>query len=120
MKYLLTLILTIFIFAFNTSISKADSVVLQNEMITGKIKYVLFGVIEITTKDGDKKILRSPNGSQIRDIIEVGFLRKKKISGEVTYLDDDFIEILTATSRLHINRIWVKNILLSGKDESDI
>ena len=89
---------------------------MPNEVIKGKINYVLSGLIEVKTKDGIKKVSRESQKNQIRDIVEIGFLKKKKISGEVYYLDNDELEIATPSGKIKINRFWVRDILLSQQD----
>ncbi len=97
----------------------ADSIIFPNgNVLIGKIRYILSGIIEIKTKDGTKKITREVGINQARDIIETGFFHKKKFSGEVYFLDDDFVEMKTLSGNLKIRRLWLRNVILSQETGS--
>ncbi|MFH0702206.1 MAG: hypothetical protein V2B14_01535 [bacterium] len=108
------LLILIVIFANKTQIAKADTIVLNNGVtVNGKIEYILAGFIGIKTKDGNKKIFRQVSKGKARDIVKIGFIKKKKVSGEIFYLDSYTLEITTASGNLEINRMWVRDITLS-------
>lgn len=110
-------IFIVFILIISTiQISRADSIVLQNETLKGKINYILGNLVEISTKDGVKKIPRTVEEIKIRDIIKVGFIKKKIITGKIFYADDDTIEMLTSSGTLKLHRFFVRDIILSAQE----
>lgn len=111
-----TIILTLFILIFTTAIQavKADSVMLPDgSVVKGKITTVLSGLIEVKTERGLKKVTREVAKGEARDIIEYGVILKKRLMGEVYFANDNTVEISTTTGNLSINRLWVREIILS-------
>lgn len=111
-KFALILIFTIFIF-FPSS-AKADSVILQSgEVVNGKINTILEGLIIVEAKGGQKTIAREISSDKARDIITVGFRKKRSIAGYVYYADKQILYIKSASGDQKINRLWVRDIVLS-------
>ncbi|OGH97043.1 MAG: hypothetical protein A2104_09265 [Candidatus Melainabacteria bacterium GWF2_32_7] len=104
------------ILAFNIGIqaAKADSIMLPDgSILKGKILTVLGGLIQIKTERGTKTVSRELAVGEARDIIEVGFLIKRRFMGEVYYINDNTLEISTPTGNLAINRLKVREVILS-------
>lgn len=113
-KVALILLSAIFIFAGTQQQTRADSVMLPDgSVVKGKIVSVLGGMIEIKTDQGRKLITRNLKEGEARDIVEVGFLLRKRIMGEIFYLSGLDVEMSTASGNLSINRINVREIILS-------
>ncbi|MDD3014381.1 MAG: hypothetical protein PHC34_11820 [Candidatus Gastranaerophilales bacterium] len=111
-KISLAIIFTILFLSVFSDAANADSIVLPNGTLTGKINYVLTGLVEIQTAEGLKTINRSNSDENHKDIVLVGFFNKKKITGNVFYLDTSAIEIATSSGNLKINRLKVRDIIL--------
>jgi len=111
-KLILSIIFATFLLSAFPNLAKADSIVLSNETITGKITYVLRGLVEIQTSDGIKKITRSDSQGIYKDIVIAGIFKKKKIIGNVYYLDRNSVEISTASGNLQISKFKVKDVIL--------
>lgn len=94
--------------------SKADTIVTPNgSVLKGKINYVLETFVEISTKDGNKKIYRESLNGAYTDIVDVGFFHRKKIVGFVKYADDDYVDVVTPEGKLRLKRLKVRDIILS-------
>lgn len=113
-KFAAVLIFSIFVFFAGIKIASADSVMLSDgTIIKGKIVTVLSGLIEIKTDKGIERISRSLSVGEARDIVEYGFLFKKRLLGEISYLDDNTLEIITSAGNFELNRLWVRHVILS-------
>ena len=94
--------------------ANADSVMLPDgSVINGKILTVLGGLVEIKTERGLKKVSRELAIGEARDVVEIGFLLKRRIMGEVYYLADNTLEISTPTGNLSVHRLKVREVILS-------
>ena len=113
-KFLLTLSLVTLVFTAGTQIARADSVMLSDgSVVKGKISSVLAGMVEVKTDRGTKKLFREVSAGEARDIIEYGFVLKKRIMGEVYLVNNSTIEMATSSGNLSMNRLWVRDIILS-------
>jgi hypothetical protein len=110
-KFILFIICTVIVISA-VSKADADTIVLPNETITGKITYVLSNLIEMQTPDGQKSITRNDSDGTYKDIVITGISKKKKITGNIFYLDGNSLEISTPSGNLKINRCNVKDIIL--------
>lgn len=93
------------------NIAKADSIVLPEGTITGKINYILGDLVEIQTLEGLKTITR--NTSDHKDIVIAGTLKKSKITGNIFYLDSNTVEVNTSSGSLKLSRFSAKEIIIS-------
>lgn len=92
----------------------SDTVVLQDgTQIEGHIDGILSDFVEIKTQNGLKQVHRKTLNGEARDIIEVGFFKKSKVSGEIFLLNRGTLEMRTPSGNLQLNRLKVRNILLS-------
>jgi len=113
-KIFLTLISSIFILMIGICPANADSVVLKDgSVVDGRIVNVAGGLVEIKTKTGMQKLYRSVGIGKARDIVEYGFLIKRRIMGEVFFATGSSVEIATSTGNVEINRLLVRQIILS-------
>ncbi|OGI17340.1 MAG: hypothetical protein A2287_10935 [Candidatus Melainabacteria bacterium RIFOXYA12_FULL_32_12] len=113
-KVKLTLLSLILAFNIGIQAAKADSIMLPDgSVLKGKILTVLGGLIQIKTERGTKTVSRELAVGEARDIIEVGFLIKRRFMGEVYYINDNTLEISTPTGNLAINRLKVREVILS-------
>jgi len=111
-KIILVVIFIAFIFSSFSNTASADSIVLPNGTITGKITYILSDFIEIRTAEGVKKISRNDSKGIHKDIVIAGIFKKNKITGNVYFLDENAVEISTVSGTLKISRYKVKDIIL--------
>ncbi len=75
------------VITFNISSVRADNVIMPDgDIIDGKINYILGSTVEIKTKNGFKKINRNLNKNSARDIIEVGFFKRKELPAKLFIL----------------------------------
>ncbi len=96
----------------------ADTLVTKDgKVIEGKIVYCIGSMVSIKTKDGVITINRNLDNGQARDIIEVGLFRKKKLSGEVQYLDEDVLDLGTSKGKISIKRRKIRSITLSHENK---
>ena len=112
----LLFIVTIFNLSFGTNIElpRHDLVILPSgERVEGHIQDILDGVIIINTDHGEKSIVRDVNIYSPRDIVEVGIMFNKRVSGCVKYLGDDNLIINTSSGKETFNRILVRKIIIS-------
>ncbi|MDD3150382.1 MAG: hypothetical protein PHV68_06070 [Candidatus Gastranaerophilales bacterium] len=110
-KHILTALICLF--ACNCKVF-ADSIVFENgNILNGKINFILSGAVEIKTENGIRSVIREIPSGKALDLVEIGFFKRKKIFGEVYYLDDKKIELKTDTGLLTISRYKVREITLA-------
>lgn len=107
----LLLVIIAFMAVFSNEVF-ADSIVLPDTTVNGKILYVLDGFTEIKTIEGLKRFNRIGTTKSYNDIVIVGIFKKKKITGHIFYADDNTVEILTPSGNLKLSRFYAKNIIL--------
>jgi hypothetical protein len=113
-KFILNLLSLALVFTVGMQSANADSVMLPDgAIVKGKIVTVLSGLIEIKTDRGLKKVSREVAVGEARDIVEYGFLIRKRLMGEVFFVNNSTLEITTPTGNLSMNRLWVRDIILS-------
>lgn len=92
----------------------ADTLVLPNQpAIHGKIVHIVKGMVEIKTTNGREKFVRSVSSGEARDMVEIGFFKRKMLTGEVMFLTERYLEMNTAAGKINIDRLRVRNIVLS-------
>lgn len=92
----------------------SDTVVLQDgTQIEGRIDGILSDFVEIKTPTGLKQVHRKTLNGEARDIVEIGFFKKSKVSGEIFLLNKGLVEMRTPSGNLQLNRLKVRNIVLS-------
>ena len=93
--------------------AKADTIVTSSgTVLKGKILYVLDIFVEISTRDGNKKIYRKSLNGTYTDIVDVGFFSRRKIVGVIKFADDKYIDMMTPEGKLRLNRLKVRDIIL--------
>jgi hypothetical protein len=91
-----------------------DSIITEDgSFVNGKINTVLSDLVVIDTKSGTKRIVRDLNAGVTRDIVEIGYFKKQKITGRVIYYDDDKLELKTDKGLLFVPKNKVRNIILA-------
>jgi len=112
----LLFIVTIFNLSFGTNIElpRHDLIIMPSgERVEGHIQSVMDGVIIIDTDYGEKTIVRDVNIYSPRDIVDVGIIFNKRISGCVKYLGDETLMIDTTSGKQTINRALIRKIIIS-------
>lgn len=113
MKRFLLTVLAFGMFLIASDCAFSDTITTKHGTLQGKIKFAVKDFIEIKTNEGERKLWRNPNLHAARDVITVGFFKKKRISGELFIVDDQSVEIKTSTGVLKINRWKVRDISVS-------
>jgi len=120
-KTLVSILLCILAITSQIQSASADTIIMPDgEVIHGKIDHILSNFIEIRTEDGSKKIVRDVSLQKSRDIIEVGFFKKKKLIGEILYMNDGVLQFATSNATVRLNRLNVRNIIIAPQDFSDL
>lgn len=120
MKKCLGILFALGLSCYLSSNAFADSVVTEHGTVKGKIVHVLDGLIEVKTPAGSQYIQRGSTLERALDIIEVGFIKKRTLTGYIMYLDDNSAEIETPTGRVKLYRYNVRNVVLSEQRASDL
>jgi len=110
-KIFSTIFFTIIAISVLSNTAFADSIILPNETLTGKITYILSGLIEIKTPYGAKSVTVNDPEKSSNDIV-VTKNSNNKINGNIYYLDKTTLEISTISGILRIDRSKVKDIIL--------
>ncbi len=98
----------------SASAAFADTLVLPNQNpIHGKITHIVRGIVEMKTENGREKFVRSVSSGEARDMVEIGFFKRKMLTGEIIYLTDRYLEINTTAGKINIDRLRIRNIVLS-------
>ncbi|MEI7475704.1 MAG: hypothetical protein WCK67_13100 [bacterium] len=111
-KFILTSLTGIFLLSL-ASQAFCDTVNSKNITTIGKIDFIVKGLIDIKTREGERKIWRSTVQNSSRDILTIGIFKKKQISGEVILADEEIVEIKTLTGNMTIPRWKVRDISIS-------
>lgn len=113
-------ILAILASAFSSLAAGADTVKTNNAVTEGRIQHIVGGLVEVHTTYGVRSLDIASPPELARDIVEIGFIRRKKVSGYINYLDDGFAEVITADGTLKIKRYKIRNIILSRESISNL
>lgn len=111
-KIFLSFLLAIFTLS-SASMGICDTVNTKQISTSGKITYLVSGLIEIKTSEGEKKIWRKASNDSYRDIITFGIFHSKRVSGEVFFVDEKTAEVRTHNGDIKIPRWKIKDISLS-------
>lgn len=95
------------------SVGICDTVNTKQINTNGKINYILRGLIEMKTPDGEKKIWRNISSNSSRDIVTFGFFHPQRISGEVFFVDEKTVEVRTHNGDVRIPRWKIRDISIS-------
>lgn len=103
----------ILVISFNSP-GFCDSIISETgSIVNGKIHTVVGGLVLIKTKEGLQRVVREVDVGKARDIVETGFLKRKKHVGRVLYKDNEKLEIKTPQGILSIDIYKVRNIILA-------
>lgn len=111
-KIFLSIFFTVITVSVVSNTAFADSIILPNETLTGKITYILSGLIEINTPCGSKSVTVNDPEKASNDIVITKNSKDNKINGNIYYLDRTTLEISTISGILRIDRSKVKDIIL--------
>ena len=91
----------------------ADSVIMQDgQVVKGKITFVIGNLFEINTNDGIKRFTRSVSSLSAADVVKVGFIHKKLVSGQITYYDANKLVLNQNGATLTIPAVKVRELTL--------
>jgi hypothetical protein len=84
---------------------------INGTVLKGKVVRVTSEIINVETDQGFRKFSRVQVLNN-RDIVEVGFFKKRIISGKIFFATKYTLEMFTPEGILKMNRFKVKNIVL--------
>lgn len=111
-KIFLSFLPVILVLSF-AGVGICDTVNVKQTTTSGKISYIVSGLIEIKTIQGEKKIWRSTAPNSSRDIVTFGFLNPQRISGEVFFFDEKSLDIKTHNGEVKIPRWKIRDVAIS-------
>lgn len=107
-------LMLIVLIAVSAPAAMADLVIPKSgEVISCKIKYIMGDVVLAKDNDGDMRFIRNTNKYKVRDFVEIGFFKRKRLSGQIQFMDGDSLDLKTHKGVTTIPRYKVRNIILT-------
>lgn len=113
-KLLLFLVLSNVYLGTEFDLPRQDLLILDNgEEIKCQVESIDDAVIKVSTKDGERTVVREINVNAARDIVEAGVVKTKRYSGKLMYMDPDYLELKTSSGVMKFKKSLLRKIIIS-------
>jgi len=120
-KLFIFFILTNVYFGTDFDLPRHDLLILDNgEEIKCQVQSVAGGIIKVTTKNGERTIVREININAARDMVEAGVIKNTRYSGRLLYFDDEYLKLQTSSGVLKIKKGLLRKIVISQEPAFDL
>lgn len=126
MDFVLNKLLLIFIVSnvylgTDFDLPRHDLLILNNgEEIKCQVQSAAGGMIKVTTRDGERTVIREINVDAARDMVEAGVIKNTRYSGRLIYLDNNYLEIQTSSGVMKIQKGLLRKIVISQEPSFDL
>lgn len=120
-KLLLVFILSNVYLGTEFDLPRNDLLILDNgEEIKCQVQSAAGGMIKVTTRTGERTVIREINIDAARDMVESGIIKNTRYSGRLIYFDAEGLELQTSSGVVKIKKSMLRKIVISQEPFFDL